>query len=240
MKLVKSLMTLPALLLFAGIMFFSGCEDPEDPTPTNELMEGVWEVSALYDAADVEKKDSVAAFFPQWVHMDDVNSVNSTMGPLFMWIVYGNSRFIAITSKMDEVFKYADLQLTEGEWFIDKNKVVDNFTVEIKMKFPTMETLTEIFDIFNLDLPEVVEDAMDIVIYHRFKYVGVEINDDSPDKMVWNFTDAVEPRYNTKDQYGDPVLYQGLDINTFSRCSIVLERKAKSLTDMISEYTAGS
>lgn len=121
-----------------------------------------------------------------------------------------------------------------------KIKVVDNFTVEIKMKFPTMETLTEIFDIFNLNLPEVVEDAMDIVIYHRFKYVGVEINDDAPDKMVWNISDKVEARYNTKDQYGDIVLYQGLDIASFSRCSIVLERKAKSLTDMIGEYTAGS
>ncbi len=61
--------------------------------------------------------------------MDDANSVNSTLGPLFMWIVYGDSKFISVTSKIDEVFKYADLQLTEGEWFIDKNKVVELWTM---------------------------------------------------------------------------------------------------------------
>jgi hypothetical protein len=240
MKLAKALLTLPVIMIVTGIMFFTGCEDPEEPTPTNQLMEGVWEVKSIHNAEDVDRKEEIAAFFPHWLHLDDVNSVNSTLGPMFMWIVYGDSRFIDVTSKIDEVFKYADLQLTEGEWFIDKNKVVDNFTVEIKMKFPGMETLTEIFDIFNLNLPEVVEDAMGIIIYHRFKYVGIDINDENPDKMVWSFTDRVEPRFNTKDQYGDPVLYQGLDVNTFSRCTIVFERKAKSITDLIADYTAGT
>ncbi|HBS86322.1 MAG: hypothetical protein A2W91_19100 [Bacteroidetes bacterium GWF2_38_335] len=227
------------MALIAGIVTITSCEDPEDPTPTNELMEGVWEMNSLYDnTTSGEKKDSVVAFFPQWIHMDDMNSVNSTLGPLFMWIVYGDSKFISVTSKIDEVFKYADLQLTEGEWFIDKNKVVDNFTIEIKMKFPTMETVTEIFDIFNIDLPEFAEDAMDLVIYHKFKYVGVTINDDNPDKMVWTFGEGVQPTYNTKDQYGDPVLYHGLDVNPFSECTITFERKAKSLTDLIQEHTA--
>lgn len=229
-------------ILFKGIifilmaaLFMPSCEDPEDPTPTNELMEGVWEVSAIYDEDNVGILDSITLFFPVFFHLDDVNSVNSTAGPLFMYIVYGGSRFINVVSKFDDIFKYVDFQLTEGEWFIDKNKVVDNFTVEIKMRFPTMETLDEVFQLLNLDLPEIVEDAIDIVIYHKFKFVSIDIGDENPDVMVWEFTDAVVPTYNTKDQYGDPVLYTGISVNEFSRCRIVFQKKVKSILDLVGE-----
>jgi len=229
-------------LLFKGIifilmaaLFIPSCEDPEEPTPTNELMEGVWQATAIYDEDGVDITDSIMAFFPCFFHLDDMNSVNSTAGPLFMYIVYGPSRFINITSKLDEVFKYADIQLTEGEWFIDKNKVVDNFTIEIKMMFPTMQTMTDIFDLLNVDLPEILDDAMGLVIYHKFKFVSVDVGDENPDMMVWELTDAVVPTYNTKDQYGDPVTYSGISVDEFSRCRIVLEKKTKSIIDLVEE-----
>lgn len=222
------------LAITAGLIVFSSCEKEPDPTPTNELMEGVWELTAATQN-DTSIYDKVTSFFPSFIQLDDKNSVNSTMGPLFMYIVYGDSRFINITSKLDEVFSYSDLSLTEGEWFIDKNKVVDNFTVEMKLRFPTMQTLNDVFDLLQVDPPEIVADAVDIVVYHKFKYVTIDISDDNPNQMIWEFTDNVVPVYNTKDQYGDPVLYEGVSTDSFSRCKLTFTKKVKSLTDLVTE-----
>ncbi len=223
------------LLIFVIIFSISSCEKEDEPTPTNDLMEGVWKLDKIVDENGVNVTDTVMEFFPAYLHLDDANSVNSTAGPLFMYLVYGESKFISISSKMDEMFKYADMQLTEGEWFIDKNKVVDNFTLEIKMRFPTMETFNEIFTIFDIDLPEVVEDAMDIIVYHKFKFVKTQINDTNPDIMVWNVTKEVQANYYTKDQYGDPVVYVGMSPDAFTKCTMTWSRQAKSITQLVEE-----
>ncbi len=226
-----------ALLFIASGLIFTSCEPIEEPTPTNELMEGVWELTDAYEGDSVIL-DKVTNFFPSFIHLDNNNSVNSTMGPLFMYIVYGDSRFINITSKMDEVFSYADMSLTEGEWFIDKNKVVDNFTIEMKLKFPTMQTLTNIFDLLDVDLPEILEDGMDLTIYHRFKYVSIIIDEDYPDEMVWEFTDNIIADYNVKNMYGDKELYNGIPATEFSRCRLVFTKRVKSIIDLVTEHNA--
>ncbi len=225
------------LILLLGIItifILPSCEPESQPTPTNELMEGVWELTAATQQ-DTNILDRVTSVFPTYIQLDDKNSVNSTAGPLFMYIVYGDSRFINVTSRLDEVFSYADLSLTEGEWFIDKNKVVDNFTIEIKLRFPTMQTLNDIFDLLNVTPPEIAADAMDIIVYHKFRDVGVTISDDNPDQMIWDFNDNVTPVYNTKDKYGDLVLYDGISTDSFSRCKLTFTKRVKSLTDMINQ-----
>ncbi len=223
------------LLAFSLAIFVSSCEEIDTETPTNELMEGVWQLSDASEGSE-NITDKVTTFFPTFVHMDDKNSVNSTAGPLFMYIVYGDSRFVNITSKLDQVFSYADLSFTEGEWFIDKNKVVDNFTIEMKLLFPTMETVTEIFDLLDVNLPEFVEDGMDLVIYHRFKNITVEIDEDNPDIMVWEFTPQIVADYNTKDKYGDKILYTGVNVTEFSKCRLEFHKKSKSLIDLVQDY----
>ncbi len=225
------------LIFVASSVFFASCEKVEEPTPTNELMEGVWELTEAYEGDSIVT-DKVTSFFPSYVHLDNSNSVNSTMGPLFMYIVYGDSKFINITSKMDEVFSYMDVSLTEGEWFIDKNKVVDNFTVEMKLKFPTMQTLTDIFDLLDVNLPEVLEDGMDLTIYHRFKYVSIIVDEDYPDEMIWEFTENVAADYNVKDMYGDKVAYTGIPADGFSKCRLVFSKRVKSITDLVTESAA--
>lgn len=232
---IKTFNTLIIFALTASLFFTSCKKEEEDPTPTNDLMTGVWKVSQIIDESGSNVTDTVTSWFPTFIHMDGVNSVNSTAGPLFMYIVYGKSKFTSITSKIDEVFSYANLQLTEGEWFIDKNKVVDNFTLEIKMRFPTMETLNTIFSLFNIDPPEIVADAIDIVVYHRFKYITVEINDENPNKMVWKFTSRIAADYNTKDKFGDKILYTGVSATGFSKCTITLEKQAKGINELSQE-----
>jgi hypothetical protein len=222
-----------AITLMSSLILLDSCELDDIATPTNELMEGVWQLEEAFDENDSLITDDITTFFPAFVHLDDMNSVNSTLGPAFMYIVYGDSRFIDVTSKFDEVFTYTDLALTEGEWFIDKNKSVDNFTIEIKMRFPTLKTLNEVFELLQLDLPEIAADAIDIIVYHKFKFVKVEISDANPDIMVWEFTDEVVPTYNTKDKYGDPVMYTGISTDSYTRCRLVFNRKVKSIEELV-------
>lgn len=232
----KSLLLNLALLLSVAFLFNS-CElEEEQPTPTNELMEGVWEVTEIYNANGVEKRDELfTTVFPSYIQLTDQESVNSTLGPLFMYLVYGESGFINVTGKLTEVFNYADLQLTEGDWFIDKNKVVDKFTIKVKLRIPTGEVINEVFELLNAGLPEILEDAVDVIVHHKFRDVTVTVSDDNPDRMVWEFTDETVGSYNTMDKYGDPVLYIGIDSKSFQRSRIVLERKAKGLIDLVEE-----
>lgn len=254
MKIKKVLLPLFAILLVAPLVFNS-CEDPDEPTPTNELMEGVWKLTEAYNVttskATGEVQDSsilstVTGFFPTFVWLDNKNSVISTAGPLFFYIVYGNSKFMDIQTKMDDIFSYTSLSFcTNGEWFIDKNKVVDEFTIEMKLLFPSMETFNDIFNLLNVDLPEIVEDAMGIVVYHRFKHITVDVSDDNPNQMVWEFTDAIEADYSTKDQYGDKVVYnpfsqQGVDPGQWKRCKLVFTKQIKTLEQLIEQENSGT
>lgn len=221
-----------AIITLVVFMVFTSCEKEEVPTPTNTLMEGIWKATKITDEAGNNITDTVTSWFPAFIHLDGNNSVNSTCGPLFTYIVYGKSRFINVASKIDEVFSYANIQLTEGEWFIDKNKVVNNFTIEMKMRFPTAETLHQVFALFNLQLPEFAADALDFVIYHRFKNIVVAIDDKDKEKMTWYFNSDVIADYNTKNKYGDKVVYQGISPTTFSKCAIVFEKQTKSITEL--------
>ena len=224
------------ILIVASLVLTTSCLKEEYETPTNELMQGVWEL------VEVTEDDSVitqefAGLFPTFVHLDDMNSVNSTSGPLFMYIVYGKSKFMNITSQIDQVFNYAQLSPTSGEWFIDKNEVVDNFTIEMKLRFPTTSTITSLLDAMNISLGGTIDDILDAIIYHKFRNVRVLIDDDDTETMIWEFDDFTEAEYNTKNSQGDYVLYQGagFHVDTFSRCRIVFKKRIKTLDQLIDE-----
>lgn len=223
------------LMIAAVSVLLTSCEPEPEPTPTNELMQGVWKVEAVYDENDSLITDKVTSFFPAFVHMDDKNSVNSTCGPLFMYIVYGKSKFINIISKLDEVFSYADLSLTEGEWFIDKNEVVDKYTIEMKLKFPGFDTFTEILGYMGIDVGGIVGDMLDAVVYHKFRDVKVTISDENPNLMIWEFTPETVALYNCKDQYGDYFAFTGVSVGEFSKCRVELTKQVKTLNQLVTE-----
>lgn len=239
---IRTYLLAAVMFFFAGGFLFNSCELEDEPTPTNELMEGVWELTSIVDESGNEIGDSIMGWFPCYMSFDAQNSVISTSGPVFMYLVYGRSRFVDITSKIDDVFKYADFALdgdlnflTNGEWFIDKNKVVTDFTIQMKLRFPTATTLSDVFSLMNLPLPEIVEDALDIIVYHRFKYVSVEIDENNPDEMIWSFTDNVVADYNTKDMYGDYVTYTGIPADSYQRCTMKFEKRIKGLTELTNQ-----
>ncbi|MBI4645441.1 MAG: hypothetical protein HY738_02320 [Bacteroidia bacterium] len=71
-------------------------------------------------------------YFPTFIHLDDNNSVNSTAGPLFMYIVYGKSRFVEIVSKLDQAFSYADENYSVAHYTGDKPTNVLSFQIRVE------------------------------------------------------------------------------------------------------------
>ncbi len=220
-------------LLTWMLLGFSSCEKLDDPTPTHELMQGVWMVDAVYDAEGKDITNDVTSFAPAYIHLDDKNSVNSTCGPLFMYIVYGKSRFVKVAGRVDEVFDYADLSLTEGEWFIKKRGQVDLFTCEMKMKFPGANTLESILsDMGGINLG-FVDEMIEAVIYHKFMDINVDVDDDNPRRMVWSINNNTKPVYNIKDQYGNYVLWNAVGSDAFSRCEIHWKKQSRALNELV-------
>jgi hypothetical protein len=214
---------------------FVSCEIEETPIPTHELMQGVWELTEAYDANDSSIIEGINGIFPTYVHLDGNNSMLSTASPLFMYIVYGNSKFSKVTTQLDNAFGYLNNEITQGEFFMVKNEVVDNFTIEYKMKFIGMSTLTTILDMMGINKTGILEE----VIYHKFRDVGVFIEDDNAETMTWVFDDYVLPIYNVKDQYGDYVLWNGISVDTYSRCTLVFKKRVQTINQLVQDYNDG-
>lgn len=218
-------------LFLVGIIAIAFTSCDEVKTPTHELMQGVWEVTEAYDANDSSIMGNVTHLCPTYVTLDDANGVISTAGPMFMYVVYGKSNFVKVTSKLDEAFKYADLTLTNGEFFMNKDEVVDRFTIEMKLKFPTVQTITSILDLMGLGLPSFMEP----VIYHKFMDVKVEIDDSNKEMMVWTFDAQTSAVYNVKDEYGNYVSWSGMPVEDFQKCTFVLTKKVGDIESLVTE-----
>lgn len=214
------------------LLIFSSCEEIErlqdEPTPTRDLMHGVWEVVEAYDTSGNSIVDQVNFLLPTYLKFDDYNSVSSTAGPMFMYIVYGKNRFTDITSKLDAAFDYISYNWTTGEYGI-KDGVQNEFTIEMKLKFPTTGTIDEILDLMNINPPQLFEP----IIYHKFLNVNIQIDEDNPKEMIIEFDDNVEPIYNIKDSDLNYVLWDGVNVNAYSRSYFILKKRSTSLRDLI-------
>ena len=232
---MKRTVTLKWLVILIIVpFFFTSCEKENNPTPTNELMEGVWKITMVKDANDSNITSRVSPLLvPNLVHLNSTNGVNSTAGPFFMYLVYGDSKFMNVVSQLDQAFKYGDSNfgLTEGEWGIVKEEVVDHFTIEMKLKFPTVQTIEDILNMMGISPPAFIES----VIYHKFKNVGVTISDDNKDEMWWYFDELTVPVYNIKNADLEYVLWTGVSTNTFSRCKVKLERQVSTIQQMVTD-----
>ncbi len=228
------------LIFIIAVGFLSSCEEVDNPTPTNELMQGVWELTEAYDAGDNGDNDIINKVsplaVPNLISLNSTNGVFSTSAPLFMYIVYGDSKFMEVSSQLDQAFLYADSDfgLTQGEWSLTKGKTTDHFAIEMKMKFPTAQTITTLLNMMNITPPAFVES----VIYHKFVNVKVEIDDKNPDVMWWTFDDETIPEYNIKDENLNYVLWHGVSTNDFSRCTLKFEKRIKAIDDIVSESYA--
>jgi hypothetical protein len=213
------------------LTFLASCI--EDETPTKTKMEGVWEVTAVYDEDGTNITNKVECPVVAFYLASD-NTILSTAGPLFMYIVYGDSKYTTIAATIDQYFGYTSLDFNGGEFFVGGGQQ-DRYTIEMKLEgLPGQKTLTEL-----LDLLGITQDYLDLVIYHKFMDVKISFNT-TDDEMTWEIDDQTTAVYNTKDNYGNYVLWQGWPVNNFSKCRIILKKRSVELKDVVIEHTPAS
>jgi len=233
----KKMKMIPTLFALAFVFFIlNGCgilDDDwlliEEEEPTKTRLEGVWAVSEAFNEAGDTITDSistpVAAF-----HFSSDRTVTASAVPMIMYLVYGGSKYTQIASQIDQYFNYAGLDFNGGEYFISGG-VVDRFTLEMKLEgLPGQKSLTDLLGMLGIG-----DAYLDVIIYHKFRDVKIEFDDDST--MVWTFDDSTSAVYNTKNEYGEYVLWEGWPAASFSHCQFVFDRKAQDLEDVILEVS---
>jgi hypothetical protein len=210
-----------ALMIMIGA---AGCKTDEPPTKSS--MESVWVVKHVYDESG---NDQVSRFnFPITAfHLSSDNTVISTASPLIMYLVYGDNKYTQIASDIDQVFNYANLDFNGGEFFVDGG-TVDRFTLEMKLEgLPGQKSLTTLLDMLGIG-----QDYLDMVVYHKFINVGVDFTNDYK-TMTWYFDGTTTAVYNTKDNQGNYVLWNGWPVANFTRCTIELEKQTSDITQVV-------
>lgn len=212
----------------AVLLIGTGCEFMNMPT-TKEKMMGVWQVTAANDDHGVSILSAIS--FPVTAfQLADANSVNSTAGPMFMNIVYGNSKYTQIASQIDQVFDYTQLSLTEGEWFIEGG-YPDRFTIEMKLQgLPGQGALTTLLNALGI-----AQNYLDATVYHKFMDVNVSFEGEDDSVMVWEFDNVTTAVYNTKNSYGNYVLWDGWPVTSFGRYTFRLTKRVSTLTQLIKD-----
>jgi hypothetical protein len=224
-------MVCAGILIGAVLLMGTGCDwlntMIEKPPTTKEKMMGVWQVTAATDENGASILSQIN--FPVTAfQLAEANSVNSTAGPMFMNIVYGNSNYTQIASQIDQVFDYTQLSLTEGEWFIDGG-YPDRFTIEMKLQgLPGQAALTTLLNALGI-----AQNYLDVTVYHKFMNVNVTFENDSSSVMIWKFDDQTTAVYNTKDNYGNYVLWNGWPVTTFGRYTFTLTKRVNTLIQLI-------
>ncbi|NLL27380.1 MAG: hypothetical protein GX259_01145 [Bacteroidales bacterium] len=208
---------------------FSSCELLQEEPPTKTKMEGVWKVSKITDMSTGADITSRVNFPITAFHLSSDGTIISTAGPLMMYVVYGNNKYTQIAGKVDQVFNYAGLDFNGGEFFIGGG-VETRFTLEMKLEgLPGQKALTTLLEIIGIG-----NDYLDVVIYHKF--INVKINfSENYETMFWEIDEQTTAQYNTKDKYGNYVLWQGWPVNSFSKVQIRLEKQVKDLRELVEE-----
>ena len=195
-------------------------------------MEGVWEVTSVITSDDEPEeivqdlRFSILAF-----HLSSDGTIVSTGGPLMMYIVYGKNKYTEILSQIDQVFNYTTLSFNGGEFFVGGG-VQESFTLEMKLEgLPGQKALTTLLELIGIG-----NDYLDVVVYHKFMDIAISF-DDEYETMIWEFDNLTTAIYNTKDSYGNYVLWSGWEVNNFQKCQIVLTKKSKDLRDLVQEAT---
>lgn len=198
------------------------------PPTTKEKMMGVWQVTEAYDENGVSILNDIN--FPVTVvHLGGQSSLESTAGPMFLEIVYGKNNYVNILNKMNTVFNYANLTLTDGGWFIEGG-YPDRFTVEVALDIPGLGPLTSLLNTFGI-----AKNYLDVTVWHKFMDVSVAFDSltDSTSTMTWEFDNQTTAVYNTKDSKGQYILWGGWPTTSFGHFKFVFTKRLKTVQQLI-------
>lgn len=220
----KHLLLLSALFMTFA---FTSCDLLEDEPPTKTQMEGVWKVTNAVDMNAGTDITSRVNFPITAFHLSSDGTIISTSGPLMMYVVYGDSKYTQIASSIDQVFNYASLNFNGGEFFVGGG-VQTRFTLEMKLEgLPGQAALTTLLELIGIG-----NDYLDVVVYHKFMDVKIDFSEDY-NTMYWEIDDGTTAVYNTKDNYGNYVLWNGWPINNFQHVKITMEKQVQDLRDLV-------
>lgn len=224
---MKKHLTLLASLII--VFAISSCDLIQDEPPTKTQMEGVWTVSSAVDVGTGTDITNRINFPITAFHLSSDGTIISTAGPLIMYIVYGDSKFTQIASQIDQVFNYASLDFNGGEFFVGGG-VQTRFTLEMKLEgLPGQKALTTLLELLGIG-----NDYLDVVVYHKFMDVKVDFAEDY-ETMYWEIDGSTSAVYNTKDNYGNYVLWNGWPINNFQHVKLTLTKQVKDLRDVVED-----
>jgi len=233
MKKVLSLLSsgLIAVALFLSVNSCEKLVEPQ-PTPTKDLMQGIWKVTAATDSSGKDLLTKIAV--PTVIYsLTSDNGISSTSGPMISLLVYGDNKWTQVQSTIGECFDYAALTYTTGEYFLATG-VVDRFTLEMKLKgIGGTSTLDQILTLFGAGTSQLAQ-SLDKTIYHKFLNVGIRF-ENNDQRMIWTFDNITTTKYSVKDQYGEPGLFTGWNLPYKRGCTFTLEKQVKTLTDLTNE-----
>ena len=226
--------------LAAVLLGLFGCKK-EDATPTKVLMQGTWELTEATDTAGKDIKPLVA--FPVTViQLTDDNGMLGTEGPMFTYLVYGGSKWANTSSKIKQIFDYANFRFNTGEFFVEAG-TPGRFTVEAKLQATAVAGgLSDILTSLGVG-----NGWLQQVIYHKFVNVKVSFpytpslssvsgSNSERNTMVWEFDNSTTAVYNYKDAQGNLLLWQGWPVSTFTKARFVFTKKTKVLNDVVREH----
>ncbi len=218
------------ILAFFAIssLLLVSCDLFQEEPPTKSNMEGVWEATSVLNESNQEivqdLKFPILAF-----HLSSDNTVVSTAGPLVMYIVYGDNNYAQISSQIDQVFNYLTLSFNGGEFFVGGG-TQSRFTLEMKIEgIGGAHTLTTLLELVGVNPTFQVP-----IIYHKFMDIKVSFTNDY-ETMTWEIDSMTTAVYNTKDQYGNYVLWHGWPVDNFQRCKITFQKRTKDIRDLVQE-----
>lgn len=211
----------------------------KEPTATKILMQGTWELTAAEDANGNDILSKVA--FPVTaIQLTDDNGLLGTHAPLATRTVYGDTKWVEVSGKMNQLFDYANLRFNTGEFFVGEG-TVDNFTVEYKLQATALAGgLTDILNIFGI-----ANGWLQQTIYHKFTKVKISFpgdskalsnNNDEKKTMIWEFTADTQGYYNYKDAQGNQLLWQGWPVDKFAKGKYTWTKRVEGLNDIVKAH----
>jgi len=106
--------------------------------------------------------------------------------------------------------------------------VQETFTIEMKLEgLPGQKALTDLLSLIGVNTS-----YFHIVIYHKFMDVKISFEEDE-NVMVWEFNDNTTAVYNSKDQYGNYVLWGGWPVDKFTRSRYYLRKQSQDINDVV-------
>jgi hypothetical protein len=229
MKLGK---LIPSASVLSLALFLTTCKKG-DEAPTKLLMQGTWE---LTEAQDQKGRNilSKVSFPVTAIQLTDDNGMVGTQGPMFTYLVYGDSKWIEVSAAIKQLFDYANFRFNTGEYFVDGG-VTSRFTVEAKLQ--ATAAAGGLVDILNI--MDIGEAWLQQVIYHKFMDVRVSFPSmygKENETMVWEFDNTSHPVYSYKNSKGELIAWAGWPTEGFMKARFVFTKRTKGLNDLVREH----